>query len=75
MDIKQDCGDVEIENITLNKDSKISNDFGVITIDSTNDIFIDAEVELGDKKKKKNNRKSNITLEIENECGDIKVNN
>lgn len=44
-------------------------------IGETNDIYIDAKTDLGEVKVNRNNRYSEITLEIENDCGDIKVEN
>ena len=38
-------------------------------------IKIVAETDLGDVKINENYKKSNITLEIKNDCGDIIVNN
>lgn len=73
--IKEDCGDIEIKNINLTKNSKIKNSYGDIKIGNTNEIFIDAETDLGDKDINNNYRKSEITLEIDNSCGDIEVNN
>lgn len=72
---EEDCGDVKIENLTINKDSNIKNNLGSIKIGSTNEIYIDAKVDLGDVKINNNYQKSDITLKIENNCGDIKVNN
>lgn len=75
LDITDSCGDIEIDSINLNKDSKITNNLGDIEIGSTNDIYIDAKVDLGDIQIKNNSRKSDITLEIKNDCGNITVNN
>ena len=75
IDIKEDCGDVEINSIKINKDSSIKNDFGNIEIGSTNEIYIDASTDLGKVKINKNYKKSDITLKIENDCGDIEIDN
>lgn len=72
---EEDCGDVKIDNLTINKDSNIKNNLGSIKIGSTNEIYIDAKTDLGDVKVNNNYQKSDITLKIENDCGDIKVNN
>lgn len=74
-DIDLSCGDVKIQNLQINENSVIKNDLGDIKIEQTNDIFIDAKTDLGDCKIKESNRHSEITLTIENSCGDIKVNN
>ena len=75
LDIKEDCGDVKIDQINLNKSSKISNNLGDIKIGSTNEIFIDAKTDLGDEKINNNYPKSDIKLTVENDCGDITINN
>lgn len=72
---EEDCGDIKIENLHINKDSNIKNNLGSIKIGSTNDIYIDAKTDLGDTKINNNHQKSDITLKIKNDCGDIKVNN
>lgn len=75
LNIEEDCGDVEIDDVILNKDSSIKNSLGDIKIRSTNEIYIDAKTNLGDTKIKNNYNKSDVTLKINNSCGDIKVNN
>lgn len=75
LDVSDDCGDIEIDRIDIYKDSFIKNSFGDIKVGSTNEIYIDAKTDLGDLKINKNYHKSDITLKIENDCGDIKVNN
>jgi len=75
MNIEADCGNVEIKNVNINKNSSIKDDFGDIEIDNTNDIYIDAKTDLGEVDVKRNNRMSNITLKIKNSCGDIEVDN
>ncbi len=73
--LENNCGDIELNNINLNKDSYIKNDYGDIKIGNTNELFINALTDLGKVKIKNNYNKSDITLKIENDCGDIKVNN
>ena len=75
LNLENDCGDIEIDNINLAKDSYIKDDFGDIEIGNTNEIFIDAKTDLGKVKIKNNYNKSDVTLKIENDCGDIEVNN
>ncbi len=75
LNLENDCGDIEINSINLKKDSYIKDDYGDIEIGNTNEIFIDAKTDLGDVKIKNNYHKSDITLKIENDCGDIEVNN
>ncbi len=73
--IENDCGDVEIDNINIKNNSYIKNDYGDIEINNTNQIFIDAYADYGDIKIKNNYNKSDVVLKIENDCGDIIVNN
>ena len=74
MNIEADCGDIEIENVNINKNSYIKNSLGNIEIAHTNDIHIDAKTDLGDTSVN-DNYKADITLTIKNNCGDIEVNN
>ena len=75
LNLSNDCGDIKLGEINISKDSKIHSSLGNIKIGETNEINIDADTDLGDVKVKNNYRKSDITLKIENNCGDIKVNN
>lgn len=72
--IKDDCGDIEIDEVDLKENSTIENNFGDIKVKKTNDIMIESKVSLGDNKVNKNNYKSDIVLNITNDCGDIEVN-
>ena len=73
--LENDCGDIKLDDINLKKDSYIKDDYGDIEIGNTNELFIDAKTDLGKVKINNNYHKSDITLKIENDCGDIKVNN
>ena len=73
--LENDCGDIELDNINLQKNSYIKDDYGNIKIGNTNELFIDAKTDLGKVKINHNYNKSDVTLKIENDCGDIKVNN
>ena len=73
LDINDNCGDIEINSININKNSSIKNNYGDIEIKSTNEIYIDAKTSLGDTKVKNNNKNSDIILKIDNDCGDIEV--
>ena len=72
--IECDCGDIKINSVNLTKDSSIKNDFGDVKIKSIKGVYIDAKTDLGDVKVKGNDRTSDITLKIKNDCGDIEVN-
>ncbi len=73
--VESDCGDIDIANVNLKKNSYIKDDYGDVEIGTTNELFIDAKTDLGDVKIKNNYHKADITLKIENDCGDIEVNN
>lgn len=75
LNIEEDCGDVEIDHVTLTENSIIKNNLGDIKVGSTNEIFIDAKIDLGEIEIKNNYREANVVLTIENDCGDITVNN
>lgn len=75
LDIENNCGDITIDNVVLDKDSFIKDDFGDISINKTNQVFISAKTDMGDVQINKNYRKSLVTLEIKNACGDITVDN
>lgn len=75
LDIEMNCGDLDIEHLDLKENSTIRCDLGDVSIGSTNDIFIDTSVDLGDSKVKNNNRYAEVTLKIEMNCGDIDVEN
>ncbi len=74
-DIESNCGDVTIEEVFLKENSNIKNDLGNIKIGKTNEIYIDAKTSLGDTKIHENYNKSDITLKLTNNCGDITVKN
>lgn len=75
MNIKSNCGDIKIDKATLKENSSIENDLGDVKIGETNEIFIDAHCDLGSTKIKNSSRQSEVTLKIEVDCGDIKVEN
>lgn len=72
--IECDCGDVKINTVNLTKDSMIKNNFGDVKIKSIKRAYIDAKTSVGDVKVKDNDRTSDKTLTIRNDCGDIEVN-
>ncbi len=75
VEIVEDCGNVKVDEMILNSNSSIENSFGDIRIGSTNEIYIDASVSLGDVNVRNNYRNSEVTLRIKNNCGDIEVKN
>lgn len=75
VNIEEDCGDVEIKDLNITIDSKITNDLGNIKINKTNEVYINASTDLGKVEVNNNYKDSLVTLTIENDCGDVKVNN
>lgn len=75
INIDLDCGDVQIKNVNINKNSTITNNYGDVKISLTNNIYIDAKTDLGDVDINHNDRMSNSTLKIKSNCGDIEVDN
>lgn len=75
LDIDDDCGDIEIDSVNLKENSSIHNSLGDIEIGFTNEIYIKAKTNLGDVEIHNNYQKSDITLTLNNSCGDITVEN
>lgn len=73
--LENDCGDIQLNNINLKKDSYIKDDYGDIEIGLTNELFIDAKTDLGKVSINKNSNETEVTLKIQNNCGDIEVEN
>lgn len=71
-----DCGDIEVETISIKENSNIKADLGDVNINETNDIYIYANVVLGKTNinNNNNNRNSEVTLKINCDCGNITVN-
>ena len=72
--IDSDTGNVEIEELHLTENSTILKDTGNLTIRNVGDVFVDAQNDVGDKNINGGNRKSNITLEIKSDVGNIDIN-
>lgn len=73
--IKSDCGNVNIDKVSIKESSTIISNLGNVEINNTNDIYIEANVDLGKVNVNNNNRSSDITLKISSDCGNITVNN
>ena len=71
--IKADCGNIEIDTISIQEDSTIKVDLGNVNINKTNDIYIETDVDLGKTNISQNNRNSEITLKINCDCGNVTV--
>lgn len=74
-EIKANCGNIKIDRISIQENSSIKADLGNVDINNTNDIYIEADVDLGKTNINNNNRNSNITLKIDCDCGNITINN
>lgn len=74
-DIKADCGNIKINTISIKENSNIKADLGNVDINNTNDIYIDANVDLGKTNINKNNRNAEITLKVNCDCGNVTINN
>lgn len=68
-------GDVNIGTLNLDSDSSIKVTSGDVTIDKTNDIYVNTSVVSGDVKINNNNRHAKHELKIKTTSGDIIVKN
>ncbi|MBR1810411.1 MAG: DUF4097 family beta strand repeat protein [Clostridia bacterium] len=75
MHLHNDCGNIDVKNANIKKDSVVSNNLGNIDIGKTGRVFIDAHTSLGNTNIRSNDRKSDITLTLTNDCGNITVKN
>lgn len=71
--LKADCGDIHLDSVVLGKNSSIKNSFGDVIIKHISDVYVDAKTDFGDVDITDNNRKADIVLTIEDDCGDIEV--
>lgn len=74
-DLKANCGNIEINRISILENSEITADMGNVEIDEAKDIYIKGNCDMGSVDINNNNRNSEIELKIEVNCGNIKVNN
>lgn len=72
-DLKADCGNISIDIISIKENSTIKADLGNIEIGKTNDIYIEADVDLGHCNINQNNRQSNVILKVNCSCGNVTV--
>lgn len=73
MEVSADCGNVEVDKVSIKENSNIKADMGNIIIDEVNDIYVEAEVNLGKTNIGKNNRDSDIMLKLVCKCGNVRV--
>lgn len=72
-EIKADCGNVEIEKISIQENSNIKVDLGNVDINEINDVYVESDVDLGKNEINKNNRNSEVILKIKADCGNVAV--
>ncbi len=73
IDLDVNAGDIKIQKIDIKENGKIKLDTGDVKISKVGDIYVDAKADLGSVKVQGDNRKSDITLSIRINLGDIKV--
>lgn len=73
--IKNENGNININNLNLADNSYIYNEYGNINIDLINEIYIKSKIKRGNKTIKNNYKDSDIELKLENSFGDININN
>lgn len=73
IDFVATSGDVEIDNLTITKNSSIEVTSGDIEIDNIGDMYISTSVKSGDVKINNNNRHAEYELSIKTTSGDINV--
>ncbi len=74
LDIETTSGDIDIDNLTIVKDSSIKVTSGDVTIhNSSNNIYYNTKVTSGDVKINNNNRHAEYELKIDTKSGDIIV--
>ncbi len=71
--LRANLGNISIDKLNLQEDSNIRVDMGNITVEETNDIYIDAHVDLGDLNIRQNNRNAPVTLTVNCNCGNITI--
>ena len=74
VNITNTTGDIKIQTATITEDSNISNRTGDIKITSLTGAYVEADNNVGDTKVNNNDRKSELTIKIHTNTGDIRVN-
>lgn len=75
VNITSTTGDIKIETANITKNSKITSNTGDVKIMNTTGCYVEGKTNVGDNNINNNDRKSNVELIINNNIGDIKVNN
>ena len=71
--IDNSMGNVKIKELHLTKDSEIDLSMGNVEIDNVGDVNVEAETSMGNQNISGGDRKSDITLRIDNSMGNITV--
>ncbi len=71
--IDNSMGNVKIKELHLTKDSEIDLSMGNVEIDNVGDVNVEAETSMGNQNISGGDRKSNVTLKIDNSMGNITV--
>ena len=74
VNIELTSGDITINEVNLSKNSSIKAVSGDVTIDKTNDIYVESHTTSGDEDVSNSNRKATTELKIKTTSGDIEVN-
>ena len=74
INFKTTSGDIEIDDLTLTRDSSIKVTSGDVTIDKCTNAYINTSVKSGDIDVNKNDRHAEYELKITTTSGDIEVN-
>lgn len=72
-ELEVDCGNAKIDKTEIKENSTIKCNLGNVEIKEINDIYVDADVDLGKAKIGVNNRNSDIILKVNVDCGDAKI--
>ena len=74
LDLSSTSGGIKIEECSLTENSNIHATSGSVSVNKTNDIYIDASSTSGSRKVNNGDRKSDTELKISTTSGSIKVN-
>lgn len=74
INFKTTSGDIEIDKLSLEKNSSIKVTSGDVTIEKANNVYVDTDVKSGDVDVKGNDRHAEYELKIKTTSGDIEVN-
>lgn len=73
IDLDASMGSVEIDELTITKNSKIDASMGSVNVKKINDVYIDAKADMGSANIAKNNRESKVELKVRCSMGSINI--